>query len=265
MGLMWWLSLKPGYPLVTETCTSSMNSCHQDIASFRGQEEAVGIVSPSCWSRAWAQHWKLWPALSSLLSACLLNWVWTICMCLLWSLSIVHHSHQLSSFFREFATICKQHAITRNLIMVGNFNFHMDNSSDVNARNLAALLDSMDLHRYVAGLTHQNGHTLDLLIARASDHMVLAGSVATADFLFDHCAIACNLQVPESKSTKRFIQYRILKCIHHAAYQGDLLQSSLPATPNDTLTTFLGHYSTDIAFLLDKRAPLKERLLLVRA
>ena len=56
----------------------------------------------------------------------------------------------------------------------------------------------------------------------------------------------------------------MLKCTHHAAFQDDLLQSSLFATPNESLTTFLGQYSTDLSLLLDKHAPLQERLLLVR-
>ena len=146
-------------------------------------------------------------------------------------------------FFQEFATICEQYAVTRSLIMVGDFNFHMDNSSDFNARKLASLLESMDLHQYVTGPTHQNGHTLDLLIPRVSDNIVLASSVATADFISDHCAIVCHLQVPTPKPTKRFIQYRVLKCIHHAAFQEDLLQSSLFATLNQSLTALLTQYS----------------------
>ena len=89
------------------------------------------------------------------------------------------------------------------------------------------------MQQYVTGPTPQNGHTLDLLIARTPDNMVLASSVATADFISDHCAIVCHLQVPKPKPTKRLIQYRVLKCIHHAAFQKDLLQSSLFATPTN--------------------------------
>ena len=122
----------------------------------------------------------------------------------------------------------------------------------------------MDLHHYVTGPAHQNEHTLDLLIARVSGNLVLASSVATAYFISDHCAIACNLQVPTPKPNKMLVRYRMLKRIHHAAFQEGLLQSSLIATPKDTLITFLGLFSTDIPFLLDKHAPLKERLLLVR-
>ena len=140
----------------------------------------------------------------------------------------------------------------------------MYNSSDVNAQKLASLPESMDLYQYVTGPTHQNGHTLDLLIAHVPDNMVLGRSVAMADFISDHCTIVWHLQVPTPKPTKRLIQYRVLKCIHHAAFQEDLLQSSLFTMPNESLTTLLGQYSTDLALLLDKHAPLKECLLLVR-
>ena len=140
----------------------------------------------------------------------------------------------------------------------------MDNSSDVNVRKLAAFLENVDLHQYVTGPTHQNGQTLDLLIARVSHNIVLASSVATTDFISDHCAIICHLQLPKPKPTKRLIRYRMLKRIHHDAFQEDLLQSSLIATPNDELTTFLGQYSTDLSFLLDKHVHLKEHLMLVR-
>ncbi len=82
-------------------------------------------------------------------------------------------SSSVASFFTEFATLLENHALTRNVVIVGDFNFHMDNLNNANAHRLTDLLDHNDLHQPVRSTTHLKGHTLDLVIPRESDGVVL--------------------------------------------------------------------------------------------
>ena len=48
----------------------------------------------------------------------------------------------------------------KRLLIVGDFNIHVDNSNDATARQFLDLLDSLDLVQHVSEKTHANGHTL---------------------------------------------------------------------------------------------------------
>ena len=58
---------------------------------------------------------------------------------------------------------------TSNLLVAGDFNFHMDNISNNDTRRFLDLLEVADLKQHVEGPTHVAGHTIDLLITRSSD------------------------------------------------------------------------------------------------
>lgn len=80
-----------------------------------------------------------------------------------------------SLFLEEFSKLLE--SITadqrhKRLLIVGDFNIHVDNSNDTTARQFVDLLDSFNLVQHVSEKTHANGHTLDLVISNAMDHFV---------------------------------------------------------------------------------------------
>ncbi|KAM4539925.1 uncharacterized protein PAE49_020669 [Odontesthes bonariensis] len=52
---------------------------------------------------------------------------------------------------------------------IWDFNIHMDNNMDTNAKELCSLLDTFGLLQHVNGPTHTRGHTLDLVISKGVD------------------------------------------------------------------------------------------------
>ncbi|XP_051791360.1 uncharacterized protein LOC127529974 [Erpetoichthys calabaricus] len=52
------------------------------------------------------------------------------------------------------------------LLIVGDFNFHIDNQCDQKVKEFMNLLDSFDLRQLVNQPTHKAGHTLDLVITK---------------------------------------------------------------------------------------------------
>ena len=78
------------------------------------------------------------------------------------------------------------------LLITGDFNFHVDDEQNRETQAFMELISSFDLVQHVAGSTHERGHTLDLVLSRASDDLVT--NVATTEYLpSDHAAVTCSL------------------------------------------------------------------------
>ena len=59
------------------------------------------------------------------------------------------------------------------LMIAGDFNFHINNPLNRDAGRFLDLIHSVNLHQHVSVPTHQSGHTLDLLLTRATECFVL--------------------------------------------------------------------------------------------
>ena len=73
----------------------------------------------------------------------------------------------LSTFYHEFSLLLEVlSTASGELLIVGDFNLHVDSSCDVNALHFCDLIASFDLKQWVTTLTHTSGHILDLIITR---------------------------------------------------------------------------------------------------
>ena len=59
-----------------------------------------------------------------------------------------------------------------NLLIVGDFNIHVDNRDSTFAEDFSSILVSHDLVQHVNEATHVDNHTLDLVISRSSFPML---------------------------------------------------------------------------------------------
>ncbi len=76
-------------------------------------------------------------------------------------------------FFKEFTTFMEGILISQGkLIILGDFNFHIDNAANTTASRFLNLIESFNLKQHVVGSTHQSGHTFDLVITRAGESLV---------------------------------------------------------------------------------------------
>ena len=100
-------------------------------------------------------------------------------------------------FVEEFSTLAEQLAVPPgNLLIVGDFNFHVDNPRNTDPIKFNSILESFNLKRDVRGHTHKKGHTLDLSITRVDDDLVTMASIEIRDFvLSDHLAVHCKLRL----------------------------------------------------------------------
>ena len=92
-------------------------------------------------------------------------------------------SYLCNAFLEEFSVYLESVIISsKPLLIVGDFNLHVNIPSDPNASKFLDLLSSMGLDQHVDKPAHVSGNTLDLIITRCSDSLVPINPLI--DYLF---------------------------------------------------------------------------------
>ncbi len=77
------------------------------------------------------------------------------------------HKYTMSTFFSEFENLFTHYILTKvELIITGDFNFHMNKLDRTNVKLMNELFDTFDLIQHVTKPSHNCGNTLDLIIAK---------------------------------------------------------------------------------------------------
>ena len=148
-------------------------------------------------------------------------------------------------------------SLPSELIICGDFNFHVDSPNDTNSQNFLRILDSFGLRQHITFPTHNQGHTLDLLITQFDSYAI--NSVGfDFPFLSDHYAIHASILIQNKVrplTTSKTI--REIKKINISQFKQDLLNSDLVKFPSTTLAELSKQFTCTLNNLLDKHAPLK--------
>ena len=103
-----------------------------------------------------------------------------------------------AQFFRDFSTFLECLVLQPiEIIILRDFNFHVDYTSDRDANDFLDFLDAFDLSQHVVGSTHRSGHTLDFVITRQNSSVV-QGSIIFPTWISDHSL----LQTKQPNATK---------------------------------------------------------------
>lgn len=150
-----------------------------------------------------------------------------------------------------------------NLLIVGDFNYHMDNISNLDTVKFNKILESFSLVQHVNGPTHKKGHTLDLIITRAEDELVTCVKIRDP-MLSDHSAVHCKLRLKKPPLERMEISYRKLRSVNMDSFNDDLKQSDLLTTNAFDLMGLTEKYENTLTEILQRHAPLKRRMITLR-
>ena len=175
-----------------------------------------------------------------------------------------NHRILMTTFFNDFSDyletviLCKE-----QLVIVGNFNIHVDVLSNSDSIKFRDLLESFCLQQHVVDPTHIHGHTLDLIITRQSDQIVR--STLQVDCYFsDHVPVLCYLHSIKPSFSTRTLSYRKIKLANVDSLNDDLANSELCKNPPDDLEELPLSYNKTLIAVLDKHAPVKTRTIVMR-
>jgi hypothetical protein len=167
-------------------------------------------------------------------------------------------SSSKTAFLSEFSTLLENViSLPSELLITGDFNFHLDTPVPPCDTPFLTLLDCFSLTQHVSFPTHSSGHTLDLLITRSSSNLISTVTF-TDPGLSDHLAILTSLSVPSNTRPPRITKTaRPFHKIDTALFSSDITSSSLYTSPATTLENYVSQFNSTLSALLDKHAPEK--------
>jgi hypothetical protein len=170
---------------------------------------------------------------------------------------------QVQAFMSEFGLLLEGIVSSREkLVIVGDFNFHVDSPLNPSACSFLDLIDSFGLVQLVNVATHDKGHTLDLVLTRASDDLI--SEVSLAGLFSDHFAISCSLNLKRPLHPTKTVSYRSFKSINIEDFVNDLKCLPLLCDPALSLESLVDQYDMGIGELLLKHAPLRTKTITLR-
>ena len=122
----------------------------------------------------------------------------------------------------------------------------------------------MGLVNNISFPTHYLGHTLDLVLTRQADSVNLVTS--PLEYISDHLGIKVQLSINKPSSTNKLITYRKVNDINVDNFRSDLLECDLISNLDhfDDLGELVDKYNSSLEMLLEKHAPMKEKIIKIR-
>ncbi len=140
------------------------------------------------------------------------------------------------------------------LLMMGDFNLHVEDKSDFYGKEFCDVLDSYGLFNHVTVPTHEAGHTLDLIINRNIDEISL--SVPRAGyFISDHCFITSTLDIPKPDLQVKTVSCRKIRQISLPDFKSDLQDICDKLLNVDDPNMLAMEYNRQLSECLDRHAP----------
>ena len=102
---------------------------------------------------------------------------------------------------------------TNNVIMVGDFNLHINSPNDDDACNIMEITQVLGLHQNITFPTHILGNTLDLILSEANNKIKVE-ECTQGDYTSDHCLITCILGIDKLITTRKEIKYCKVKSVN---------------------------------------------------
>ena len=162
------------------------------------------------------------------------------------------------TFVNELGDLLEATAtLNGKLVLLGNFNVHLDSSNDPESNQLTSLLKSFDMVQHVRGATHIDGHTLALVVSRVTDDVVQGCEVG--DFISEHNAIFLALKSSKSHPVRKVTKFRKIKSIVLLEFVNDFQSSELSQPLPSHVDDIVALYNAVLRMKLDKHAAVRTR------
>ena len=174
------------------------------------------------------------------------------------------HSVPISTFIEDFSSLMERHITAPSkVIVLGDFNIHVDSKSNADAKQFRSAIKSLDLHQHVKKTTHENGHILDLILTRAADKSIVQ-NIDIDYLLSDHFTVLFNVQICKPPPERKTVTFRALKSISIDKMKIDIATAVHDLPPCSGIEGLVHQYDTLLKELMDKHAPEQTKLVTVR-
>ena len=151
-------------------------------------------------------------------------------------------------------------AISPSVLLLGDFNIHVDSSVCKPAIELLEIFSFFNITQHIDFPTHNKGHTLDLV---CSTGITISHLASNNLHISDHLAITFQTHTPSPhEKQKRTITFRNLKSINPSSLSTCLSESiaKLTITHNNSPDYLVNCYNSSLSSCLDQLAPVQSKL-----
>lgn len=165
-------------------------------------------------------------------------------------------------FNTEFSELLSNlQSIPGKHIVLGDFNFHVNDPEDAQARKFTALIEQYNFSQHVTFPTHDAGNTLDLVITRKD--LTVSNISIDQSVKSDHHAVILSLSSVSPGVTKRSITYRKWRSVNVDSVREDISSVFADFAVHD-LDSAVRTYNTALGDIIKKHAPEKSRVVDIR-
>ena len=163
---------------------------------------------------------------------------------------------ELSDFLSEIL------ASKSELVLLGDFNFHLEDDNSPHTRELCNLLTAFGLESRITQPTHKAGHSLDALIHMKNSAFTFNHSIVDLD-ISDHFPIEISLDVLKPVPPRKSIVKRNLKDIDMDKFKNDIANAlAIPA--DSCIDNAVQIYNENLRCVIDNYAPLVTKHVKIR-
>jgi hypothetical protein len=148
------------------------------------------------------------------------------------------------------------------LLVVGDFNLHVDLAEDGSARRFRDVVDSYGLCQHVKEAAHVHGHTLDLVLSRKSENLVSDAFIS--EIISDHFSVISVLRAHRPPLPRKVVYFRSLSSIDVDQLTADLKLIPMIAEPSSTMEGLIEQYNIGVAGVINSHAPTKIMSFVIR-
>ena len=142
-------------------------------------------------------------------------------------------------------------ASNNSLLLLGNFNIHIDEENNDDAANFRDTMETLDMTQLIKFSTHKANHIIDHIYTEHFSNIKVT-NCEQKDLISDHHIIVFNTSIPKPKSTTTIL-YRKLKEVNPV----DIAQKVSLNIMYPDLDSRGEAFNDQLTTALDKLAPLK--------
>ena len=125
-----------------------------------------------------------------------------------------------------------------NLVVLGDFNIHVNDISNPNANLFLDTMTALGLKQHVEGPTHRSGNCLDLIFTEELSRPKTIGC-SKGMFVSDHSSIKCVLDIPKENCVWKEITYRKLREVDRSQLVKDMVLEEIRTEELDDMVAML--------------------------
>jgi hypothetical protein len=166
-----------------------------------------------------------------------------------------------TTFLETFSELLAQISAERGeVLLAGDFNIHAESvSSDGSARRFLSIISDCGFQYSALGPTHENGHTLDLILTKEDSRLVSSELIVPG--ISDHSAILVKLRTAADRlvnTSELVLNYHKYSQMDKGALRKSLLESSIVNDSNTETdpSKLTALYENNLKSLVSLHAPL---------